>query len=149
MSDLIYSKEDVEALCAIAIAAATDGLVAKISRYEARLELIKYTDADGKVHQMTEHEKVSLPDGIECRDETISLLDEKCDRLTRELAAKDAEIAGLRAACEAYEEVSALLLKTWSDTQIDCLGSDAIEHAIITTLKNLGMAEVYAKNRQQ
>lgn len=91
---------------------------------------------------------------LACLDDTVNpatleaILAEH-ERDQRVIAEKDAEIAGLRAACEAYEEVNALLLKTWSDTKIDCLGSDAIEHAIITTLKNLGMAEVYAKNRQK
>lgn len=66
---------------------------------------------------------------------------------------KDAEIARLREVVAAYEEMNALLLKEWADAPqfpLDILGKaqlERVENAVITTLKNLGMAEVYAKNR--
>ena len=66
--------------------AAIPSQAGEVERLRKRLEVVEGWSEDA--------------DGIACRDATIKLLDDKCETLRAQLAAKDQEIARLRAEIE-------------------------------------------------
>lgn len=84
-----------------------DWLVKQIDRLHERLEDSHVFDKDGK---RVEVEPSSIPDGIDCRDETIKLLDDQIARLKAALATADA--AGFARGVEA---ASAAVDGLWSN----------------------------------
>ena len=70
------------------ITAAVQSQAAEIERCHKRLEIDRVyvgTEDDTFAEQLVPmHERPSMPDGIECRDSTISLLEADIERLTRE-----------------------------------------------------------------
>jgi hypothetical protein len=82
----------------LSLIAALEAAHARIKQYEARLEIDHYFVLDPKAADGLRRvdAPMEFPDGIECRDATIALLQEGKDAAHAALSAKDAEIERLR-----------------------------------------------------
>lgn len=94
-----------------ALTADRDAALVEVARCHARLEIDHeyVSDADGNVtrQEIPHEDRANEPDGIECRDETIRLLERQLRAARAEKA--EAEAAMMRKALERIQRLSALV----------------------------------------